>query len=329
MKSRTKVAVNDATLIKLFEKAGIPGAKNIAPLGAGEFNAVYSVDAGEKQYAIKIAPKLDDKILTYEKGMIEQEVYYYDLMEQAGIHVPEVYFSDFSKNDISTEYFIMERLTGNTIDQAGLSDKEWPIINAKVAEMTAQMHAVQGEQFGYRQLGLHDTWYQALVGMVEQLIADGKKLGHRSMRGLKLLAYINRHQAILEKVECRLINFDIWPMNIFCDKVNGEYQLSWIDPERCLWGDRIADFVCLDFMKMGLDKKPETIEAYNAAADTPIEITDEERIRYAIMVGYLALIMEVEKYARYNFFLKGWWRNFAASKYYFDFCFAQLSALSS
>ena len=329
MKSRTKLTVNDATIVKLFDKAGIPGAKNIAPLGAGEFNAVYSVDAGDQQYAIKIAPKKDGKILTYEEGMIEQEVYYYGLMEQAGIHVPEVYYSDFSKTDLSTEYFIMERLTGNTIDQAGLTKKEVPMINAKVAEMTAQMHAVKGDQFGYRQLGLHDTWYQALVGMVEQLIADGKKLGHRSMRGLKLLAYINQHQAILEKVECRLINFDIWPMNVFCNKVDGEFQLAWIDPERCLWGDRIADFVCLDFMKMGLDNKPDTMKAYNAAADTPIEITDEERIRYAIMVGYLALIMEVEKYARYNFFLKGWWRNFAASKYYFGFCFAQLSAHSS
>ncbi|MEE4195325.1 MAG: aminoglycoside phosphotransferase family protein [Anaerolineae bacterium] len=329
MKSRTKVTINDATIKKLFEKAGIPDAENISPLGAGEFNAVYSVDAGGQHYAIKIAPKKDDKILTYEEGMIEQEVYYYGLMEEAGIRVPEIFSADFSRTDIPTEYFIMERLGGKTIDQAGLTNKEWPMINAKVAAMTAQMHAVKGEQFGYRQLGLHDTWYQALVGMVEQLIADGKKLGHRSMHGLRLLAYINQHRDLLEKVECRLINFDIWPMNIICEKVDGEFQLAWIDPERCLWGDRIADFVCLDFMNMGLDNKTDALEAYNAATDSPIEITDEERIRYAIMVGYLALIMEVEKFARYNVFLKGWWRNFGASKFYFNFCFKQLSTLSS
>ncbi len=327
MKSRTKVAINDTAICKLFEKAGIPGAENIAPLGAGEFNAVYSVDAGGKHYAIKIAPKKDHRILTYEQNMIEQEVYYYGLMKQVGIHVPEVYYSDFSKTDIPTEYFIMERLTGQQIDQAGLSEDQWKNVNAKLAAMVAQMHSVKGEKFGYRQNGLHENWYLALQAMVTNLIEDCAKLGHRTGRGKRLLACIDHHQTVLEKVNCSLINFDIWPPNIFCDTVDGELQLSWIDPERCLWGDRIADFVCLDFMKMKLTEKTAILEAYNQAADTPVEVTDDERIRYAIMLGYLGLIMEVEKYARYNPFLPGWWRNVLASSMLFKNCFSQLKDL--
>lgn len=55
MRSKTKIAIDNATIIKLFEKAGINGAENIAPLGAGEYNSVFSVDAAGKNYAIKIA----------------------------------------------------------------------------------------------------------------------------------------------------------------------------------------------------------------------------------------------------------------------------------
>lgn len=328
MKSKTKVAVNAATIVKLFEKAGIKGAENIAPLGAGEYNAVYSVDASGKHYAIKIAPKADGKVLTYEQDMMAQEVYYYGLMKQAGIRVPEIFFSDFSKTELPTEYFIMERLSGQHTHEPDLPRRQQAIFREKLSAMVAQMHAVKGEEYGYRQNGLHGNWHLALHAMVTNLIQDCKRLGHRSLRGYQLLAYINHHQAMLEKVECSLINFDIWPANILSEKKDGEFQLAWIDPERCLWGDRIADFVCLDLMNLDLRKKTAMLEAYNQATDDPIEVGDDERIRYAIMLGYLALIMEVEKYARYNPFLKGWWRNVFAAKVYYDQAFSQLAELT-
>lgn len=328
MKSRTKYEIKKATIVKLFEKAGITGAESIAPLGAGEYNSVYSVDAGGKPYAIKIAPLNNAKVLTYEQQMMEQEVYYYGLMNKAGIHVPEIYYADFSKEDIPTEYFIMERLSGKHTYEPELPRRQQPIFKEKLAGMVAQMHSVKGEEFGYRQNGLHVTWHQALVSMVTNLIKDCKKLGHRSLRGYQLLGYINHHQTMLEKVECSLINFDIWPANIINDQKDGEFHLSWIDPERCLWGDRIADFVCLDFMNLDLGKKTAILEAYNNASEEPITVGDDERIRFAIMLGYLALIMEVEKYARYNFFLKGWWRNVVASTAYYNEAFKQLSELT-
>ncbi len=46
----------------------------------------------------------------------------------------------------------------------------------------------------------------------------------------------------------------------------------------------------------------------------PIVIGNEERIRYALMLGYLGLIMEVEKYARYSLFHYGYWRNLAVCR---------------
>jgi len=194
--------------------------------------------------------------------------------------------------------------------------------------MVANMHAVKGEKFGYRQNGLHDNWYEALQSMVVNLVEDCKKRNKKTKRGIKLLGIINTNKSILEKVESSLINFDIWPLNIFCEWKDEILHLSWIDPERCLWGDRIADFVCLDFLNMSLDQKREIISMYNQASEVPIEIGTEEKIRFAIMLGYLGLIMEAEKYDRYTFFHFGYWRNVFVSRMLFSNCFKQLIGIS-
>lgn len=309
MRSRSKYEIDTKTIVKIFEKAGIEGAENIKPLGEGEFNSVYSIDAGGMAYALKAAPNDKSKTLSYEKDMLRQEVYYYSLMRKAGIRVPEIYFVDFTKSLIPTEYFIMERLKGRQLDKAGLSEEEWKKANEKLCSMTAAMHSIRGEKFGYRQCGLHNTWYDALCAMAESLISDCESLKHRTKNGHKLFEYIKKHKDVLEKAECSLINFDIWPANIFVLGEKSEMNLAWIDPERCLWGDRIADFVCLDFMNMTLDKKKATIDAYNKASDNPIITDDNARIRFAVMLGYLGLIMDVEKHARYSLFHFGYWRN--------------------
>lgn len=327
MRSRSKYELNEDQIRMLFQKAGIEGITDIGPLGDGEFNSVYSVDAGGQGYALKVAPLGTKNALTYEHGMMEQEVYYYGLMEAAGIHVPKVYHSDFSCTDIKTSYFIMERLQGHQLDKADLTDPEKQEADRELIEMVAKMHGTKGDGFGYRQMGLKESWYEAIAFMVETLIKDGQKISKNSKRGRKLLSYIHRHADVLKSVECCLINFDIWPPNIFVNK--GEnLSLSWIDPERCLWGDRVADLVCLDFMNMTLDSKQKVLDVYNQIADTPIQIEDSQRVRLAIMLGYLGLIMEIEKYVRYTPFHFGYWRNVTVSKMLFKSCFDQLEGLS-
>ena len=328
MKSKTKYEVNEQTIAKLFDKANIKNIDKIASLGAGEFNSVYSVNAEGMEYVIKIAPLKTKSILTYEKLMMQQEVYYYTVMnEQANINVPKVYFYDFSKTIIPTDYFIMERLHGKQIDKAGLTKEQMEQAEKQLAVMVAKMHSVKGDKYGYRQNELHDNWYLAIYDMVSNLIQDCKRFRKNTNRGERLLEYIKSNQELLEDVPCNLINFDIWSPNIFISEVKGNIKLSWIDPERCLWGDRIADFVCLEFMNMSLGKKKKSLQAYNKEADDAILVGREEKIRYAIMLGYLGLIMETEKYARYTILHFGYWRNVLVSKILFKNCFKQLREL--
>jgi len=329
MKSKSKYIMNFKSVIDLFTKANIPNTYNITSLGAGEFNSIYAADSEGKAYVIKIAPVDIARILTYENDMMQQEVYYYSLINnRTAIQLPKIYYSDFSCINNPSGYFIMEKLSGTEINRIKLTSEEKASVTKKTVEMVAQIHSIKGERYGYRQNGLYDNWYLALSSMVNNLIKDCHRFNRSARNGELLLHYIQQNQLLLEKVESCLVNFDIWPPNIFCTKENGELKLTLIDLERCFWGDRISDFVCLDFMNLSLDQKQQTIDAYNKKSDSPLIVTDNERIRFAIMLGYLGLIMEVEKYARYTPFHFGWWRNVVVSKLLFRKSFSQLEKLS-
>ena len=325
MISKTKYHVDNATIVKLFAAAGIEGVTDIAPLGAGEYNAVYSAKAGDQEYVLKIAPDKELSVLNYEKNMMASEVFWYQqISEHTSVVVPKIYYSDYQKKLIPTDFFIMEKLPGQQMDQIEMSEQEKSEANAQMARMLAQIHKIKNDKSGYIQDKLYDNWYLAIRGMVTAVIKDAKKKGRSSRHGNKLLAFIDQYKDVLEKAECSMVNFDLWEPNIICRRENGEMKYAWIDPERSFWGDRIADFVCLEMMTP-MEEKKRSLAAYNEIAENPIVVTKAEKIRYAIALSYLALIMETEKYFRYTPFHFGWWRNVAASSIMFKQAFRVLN----
>lgn len=307
--SKTKYNIDNDTVIKIFEAAGISDVRKISPLGAGEFNTVLAVSAGGKNYALKIAPSPDTEVLPYEHNMMRSEVYWYGRMQKdTDINVPQIYFSDFTRTIIPCDYFIMEKLDGLQPDKMNLSKAEKIQLAEGMAKMTAQMHKVKGDKFGYIQSQSYDSWYDAIRNLTISLIDSCAAKGRKTRRGCKLLRYIDKYKNILESVECRMVNYDIWVPNILAERENGKLNFWWIDPERCFWGDRMADFVCLEFMKP-LKKKISSLNAYNSVADDKLVVTRETEIRYAVLMCYMGLIQETEKYYRYSPKMFGWWRN--------------------
>lgn len=322
MKSKTKFLVDDAMAVKLFESAGLKNINSISLLGDGEFNAVYQCESDGKWYVLKIAPDSNAPTLIYEKDMIKAEVYWYDMIRtNTDIKVPQVYYYDSSKKLVPTSYFVMEKLEGDNPSNMKMSAEEKHDFGSNLAVMCSKIHKVRGEKFGYIQNELHDDWYTAIRSMVVNLLEDAKAKGKRSKRGLKLLSYIDKHKAILQKVESRMVNFDLWMPNFIVKRdSNNKLNYAWIDPERSFWGDRIGDFVCLEMTKT-LEKKKHSLTAYNKDNSDPIVLDYNANIRFAIMIGYLGLIIEVEKYYRYSPTMFGWWRNVIASKFNFNIAF--------
>jgi aminoglycoside phosphotransferase (APT) family kinase protein len=308
MVSKTKYKINDTEVANIFQSAGLGGISGTEPLGAGEYNAVFGVKAGGKDYAIKIAPNDKTPVLSYEKDMIASELYWYEkIRTNTPILVPEVYFSDFTRAIIPAPYFIMEKLPGVTLDQADKMVKD--AADAQLATMAGYIHNIRGDGFGYIQMKSHDDWYGAVRAMTEAIIGDCAAKKKKTPNGERLIEFIDRHKDVLKKAECRMVNFDLWMPNVICLPA-GDY--AWIDPERGFWGDPVADFVCLETMKP-FEQKTISMEAHNAVCDIKITSSPEILIRYAVALGYLGLIMEVEKYYRYTPVNPGWLRNTAFS----------------
>lgn len=322
MVSKTKYLLDDKTIKVMCKKAGIENIKSIAPLGAGEFNAVYEITA-DKAYVLKIAPKSGTPVMTYEKNMMQTEVYWYDIIRNnTDIKVPDVYYTDFSKTLIPSDWFIMEKLEGRQRNEIKMDKSE---LNKRTAHMAAQIHYIKNDKFGYVQNGLYDNWYDALSNMIKNLLLDAQKMNRKSKRGEKLLNYAEKYKNILKTVPCSMVNYDIWDPNVICrENNNGKIEFQWIDPERSFWGDRIFDFVCLDSIAGSLNLKKTSIKNYNEKSDIPVEINRETEIRFAFAMGLLGLIQEVEKYYCYTARNFGWWRNIGGSKFYYAEAFRVL-----
>ena len=321
-KSKTKYIPSNDQITKLFAKNGITDIEKIEPLGNGEFNAAFKVVTPNKEYAVKFAPAKDAEVLTYEKDMMKSEVYWYrQISENTIIHVPEIYASDFSHEIVSTSCFIMEMMKGEPLWAVEMSESEKQRVQEEKLKMLAQIHRIHHDKFGYIQMGLYPTWYEAIRNMVSALIDDCEKIGKSTPDGHRLLACIDKHKEILERVKCSMVNFDLWDSNVLYH----EGDIVWIDPERSFYGDPIGDFIPQGAgQKTALKDKQKEIAIYNRSVETPIEAGVEEEIRYEIMIAYLALIEEVEKYVRYEPDEENYIRNTVDARDMYDLAFGIL-----
>jgi hypothetical protein len=190
-------------------------------------------------------------------------------------------------------------------------------------QFAAKQHRIRGDGFGYPQNGLHDTWAKAFCAMTEAVVEDAAKVGRPCENGEKVLRYIRKHQSILERVPCRMVNFDLWESNILCEPTDAGLRFVLIDPERSFWGDPVMDFNCFGFAKP-LREKRAGLEFYNSLAEEHIMAGRGEEIRNAFAQAYLGVIMEVERYYRYVPGDEGWTRNDQVCEYLLINAFACL-----
>lgn len=312
MISRTKPELTNAQVQDMFDAACLGKVKSFDKLGDGEYNAVYDIVTDMGNYVLKVSPLDKTGILTYEQDMMRGEVFWYaQIRTHTNVKVPYVYYKDFSHTVFPSDYFIMERMEGEQLNNADLTNDEKIWCTEEIARIISKFHKVQNNEFGYIQNQLYDNWYLALRSMTLNLINDTERAGRKTRRGEKLLKYIDEYKSLLEDVPCSMVNFDMWYGNILCVRKNDKIELIVIDPERTVWGDAIFDFVNLELGKK-FDKKTTSLNAYNKVAKTKINCTGKEMIRFAFGTGYLALIQETEKYYRYTPHHYGWWRNVAS-----------------
>ncbi len=325
MISKTKKNLTNPEVKALCASAGFANAENIHSLGAGEFNAVYAFDADGKGYALKVAPTVDTPVMTYEQNMMHSELFWYtQIAKHTDIAVPDVVYTDSSRTLLPSDFFIMQRISGKQMNEMEFSPQEKQQASMLMPQLAAKMHHIKGEGYGYPQNGLYDTWTKAFYAMTEALVQDAAQMGQTCENGEKTLGYIRKHAAVLDRVPCRMVNFDLWEANILCNRTETGLQFVLIDPERGFWGDPVMDFNCLGFGQ-SLQEKQEALQVYNSAAPEPVVADLGVAIRNAFAQAYLGVIMEVERYYRYVPGDEGWTRNDQACAFLFQNAFACLN----
>ena len=198
--SKTKYEASEEEIRELFSFHKLGNVVDTAALGNGEFNAAYKVicDNGVT-YALKIAPQEGSKVLSYEKNMMEAEVFWYSqLHEKTDILCPEVYVSDFSKEIIKSNCFIMEMMPGEPLWVMGFSAEEYEAVQKQKIAMLVKIHRISNDGYGYIQTGLRASWYEALKNMAVRLVDDCKSLGHDTPDGERFVRLIDKYEKLLE-----------------------------------------------------------------------------------------------------------------------------------
>lgn len=323
MRSKTKYLLSDDDIRNIFSSLNIARVKSISPLGKGMFNSVYSVTA-DKEYVLKVSPKSDVQVMTYEKDMLKTELFWYEtIAKNTDISIPKIYGKDFSHRIVDADWFVMQKLDGvhrNAFHSEGCDNLYESV------SILAKLHSVKGNGYGYIQNGLFDNWSDALHSIISNLIQDAEQVGKSSRRGRRLLRYAEKYSDILSSAPCVAVNYDLWDVNIICkNDPDKNSPFSIIDPERGLWGDPIFDMICLEGFMSPLTKKKKSIEYYNRLSDIKIEVNRETKIRYAFAQGVMALIQEVEKFYRYRPFETGWTIDVVSSNILYKCAFRELS----
>lgn len=291
MKSRTKTSVSPDTVRDMMHAAGIGAVTEITELGDGEFNTAFKVTAADGCYVVKIAPKNDADVLTYEKNLMATELAVYDIISQnTDVRIPKVLFT--SSAVTGSPWYVMEYLPGKPLTKAKLTQAQRRRVMFELGQSTAKINTIKNDAFGYMQNGLKATWKEAYHDMVTAILADAGRLGLKVPHLAKIRRLIAQNAGVLEEVtQARLIHFDLWKGNIFVNEKGGLEGI--IDTERALWGDLYGEFINLDFFG-DFGRNTAFIEGYNSAAGEKIVLNASEIKRMNLMRLYLALVIFTE-----------------------------------
>jgi aminoglycoside phosphotransferase (APT) family kinase protein len=296
-KSKTNIDQHTAQAIvseAFGDEAQLAGFEELAD---GYFNAAYLLELRDgRRGVLKIAPPPDVPILRYERGIMRSEVETLRrVRSQTTVRAPEVLWYDSSHRIVPSDWFLMSFVPGIPFNRAReqLSPAAIAQVERTVGDSLRQMHAVEGDGFGYMALPeqRHITWRQAFLAMMGDLLGDGEALGVTlPVPYAELRANIHAAAGTLDEVVTpRLLHWDLWDGNIFVDTTHGEVT-GLIDFERALWGDPLMEFQFRTFA---------TTPAFDAGYGSALLTTPEERRRRTLYNLYLYLIMIVECYVRH------------------------------
>ncbi|KYG10469.1 aminoglycoside phosphotransferase [Sorangium cellulosum] len=292
-KTRPQIA---AMAARAFGGAALASGEDaVRELKEGWFNAAYDVRLADgREVILKIAPPRDAEVLSYEKNLMATEVAAMRLVRQnPAIPAPEVYFYDDARALCDSDYFFMEKMSGDNLEhvRSSLPPEAQASIDLHIGEIIREINGFTGAYFGYE--GNRDlrasTWREAFLKIMESVLDDGARKNVVYDHGYdEIRAAVLKHASALEEITTpRLVHWDAWDLNLF---VKDGRVTGIIDFERALWADPLMES---QFRSLFSDGITHSMRGYGKTS-----FTREEERRCCLYSLHLALVMNTECYYR-------------------------------
>lgn len=328
-KNKMKQNISLQTLSDIFSRHSLGSIQNAELLTGGEFNSVWKISTDSTEYVIKIAPKENTDVMTYERNITDSEVFACQkLSVLKTVHIPKIFGFGKGKNE-PYKYIIMEFCEGETLVNKKLTDGEHDRVMYTLGQAMAEIHNLAIDSgFGYIQNGLKGTWKDAYLSMVENVIGDAQAKRAQIPYLDQIKTLINKNLPVLDDVKRpSLIHFDLWAGNLMLNENNDLHCI--IDCERVMLGDPLGEFISLDYITpFSTEKNKYLIDGYNSLANEKLEFNRNQMIRLYLMRLYLGLIANIEIYYRYNKFSAQFFGRYFFSKKFLKTTIAELKKIS-
>lgn len=316
MQSKTKSSLNSNQIEKILKKAFKNQKKSIeiTELKEGCYNNSYKITLNDNSsIVLKIAPNPNIEVLTYEKGLMKNEVLANTIMSKVNIPTPKILFYDNSLSIIDREYFIMSYVEGVALNKVKeqLVDTKKEELSYIIGKNMKSLESINYNYFGQlnNKNKQFNTWYECFFSMINDLLEDAKKINIKlPCSKEEAIKIIEKYKDIISQVtKPYLVHKDLWDGNIFVDTESFEL-IAIIDTERAILADPLMEVVCGFY-----DKNTTFLNIYLGHSN----LNESEKTRIKLYQFYLYLIMVIEcPYREYESNDQLNWANFKLNEIY-------------
>lgn len=213
-------------------------------LDHGWFNVAYLLTLRDgTRVVLKIAPPPGVEVMTYEQGMMRNELRALALVQKhTSVPVSPVDFADTGHELCEADYFFMPYIDADNLGILGptLDKNEHAALRRAWGTANRELNSVIGPHFGSLAGPGDIGWRRVFTDMVEQVLRDGE---HRDVGlgwdyGL-LRLLVSDHEAVLDEVvEPRFVEWDLWDGNVM---VRDGVLVSILDHEHAVYGDPLIE----------------------------------------------------------------------------------------